>query len=113
MSSSFHAIITTASTVHAKSQASGNDSELKILNFSTQNDDEWKSYEDEKKDYTGLKIETLKVTDNNDDADDGIEHEINEETGEKVPIRKDDGGPWKKLNNTNRDGNASPAGTAY
>lgn len=58
-----------------------------------QNDDEWLSYEDEKKDYSGLKIETLKIEEPEEQEEQ--EHEINEE-GEKVLVKKRDGGPWNK-----------------
>lgn len=58
-----------------------------------QNDDEWLDYANQKKDYSGLKIETLKIEDS--DRDDQ-EHEFNED-GEKVRIkRKDENGPWNK-----------------
>ena len=59
-----------------------------------QNDDEWLDYESEKKDYSGLKIESLKVSDR-DGEEEEQEHEIDEETGEKVPVvRRDGGNVW-------------------
>ncbi len=54
-------------------------------------------YENEKKDYSGLKIESLKVGDK-DDGDE-VEHEINEETGEKIIVNKKDGNVWTKKKN--------------
>jgi len=56
-------------------------------------EDEWKDYDEEKKDYSNLKIEALKVEDENEDEGNEEEHEINED-GEKVPKRE--GGPWNK-----------------
>jgi len=56
-------------------------------------EDEWKDYDEEKKDYSNLKIEALKVESENEEDKDEEEHEINED-GEKVPKRE--GGPWNK-----------------
>lgn len=56
-------------------------------------EDEWKEYDEEKKDYSNLKIETLKVESDEDEAGNDDEHEINED-GEKVP--KKEGGVWSK-----------------
>lgn len=56
-------------------------------------EDEWKDYDEEKKDYSNLKIEALKVESDNEENGDEDEHEINED-GEKVPKRE--GGPWNK-----------------
>ena len=69
--------------------------------FLLQNDDEWLDYENETKDYTGLKIETLKIkeADKNDESD----HEINEE-GEKVVKVKKEGGPWNRRAGQNTEG---------
>ena len=58
-----------------------------------QNDDEWLSNDDEKKDYSGLKIGTLKIED--EDPKPEEEHEINEE-GERVLIKKSEGGVWSQ-----------------
>lgn len=55
------------------------------------------SYEDEKKDYSGLKIETLKIEEPKEQEEQ--EHEINDE-GEKVLVKKRDGGPWNKNHST-------------
>jgi len=56
-------------------------------------EDEWRDYDEEKKDYSNLKIEALKVESDNEEDGDEDEHEINED-GEKVP--KKEGGPWNK-----------------
>lgn len=58
-------------------------------------DDEWKAFDDDKKDYSNLKIEALKVNDE-PKVEEEEEHEINEE-GEKVRVKRGDGGPWNKL----------------
>ncbi len=42
-----------------------------------------------------MKIETLKIDDNNPIGDDE-ETELNED-GEKVRVKKSDGGPWNKI----------------
>lgn len=61
-------------------------------------EEEWNEYQEEIKDYTTLKMQTLTAdcpssfTDNND-KDDEIEFEENE-AGEMVPKRKN-AGPWK------------------
>jgi len=66
------------------------------------NDDDWVSVEEEKKDYSGLKIGTLKIEDK--DAEPEEEHEINEE-GERVPVKRNTGDVWAQRRN---DQNASP-----
>ena len=60
------------------------------------------SVEEEKKDYSGLKIGTLKIEDK-DNAEPEEEHEINEE-GERVPVKKT-GDVWAQKRN---EQNASP-----
>jgi len=62
-------------------------------------EEEWKDYDEEKKDYSNLKIEALKV-ESDDENQEEEEHEINEE-GEKVPIKKNDGGPWNRVQEAN------------
>lgn len=68
---------------------------------SIQQEDEWKDFEEEKKDYTGLKIQNITLTedggddggDNGDiDEDGGLEEN---EAGEMVPRKKVSSGPWK------------------
>ena len=58
-----------------------------------QNDDDWLSNDDEKKDYSGLKIGTLKIEE--EDPKPEEEHEINEE-GERVLVKKSDGCVWSQ-----------------
>ncbi len=85
-----------------------------------QNDDEWLDYENDKKDYSGLKIEALKISEKShdgngkDDGEDGEEgdREVINEEGEKVRVkRKDDGGPWNKggATSSNKDGEGEEA----
>jgi len=59
-----------------------------------QDDDEWDDYRENKKDYTGLKIENLTVEEPVKDEEE--ETEINED-GEVVKVKKDESGPWSKL----------------
>lgn len=66
--------------------------------FSLQLEEEWHDYEEEIKDYTTLKIQSLTIDNSsnyldNNDKDDEIEFEENE-AGEMVPKRKNLG-PWK------------------
>lgn len=58
-------------------------------------DEEWDDYRENKKDYTGLKIENLKVEDQVLEEEDE-QTEINED-GEVVKVRRDESGPWSKL----------------
>jgi len=58
-------------------------------------DEEWDDYRENKKDYTGLKIESLTVADQPPDEEEE-ETEINED-GEVVKVKKDESGPWNKL----------------
>merc|ERR1719309_964900 len=63
-----------------------------------QDDDEWDDYRENKKDYTGLKIENLTVELPKEEEED--ETEVNED-GEVVAKRKDGkDGPWNKLGDT-------------
>jgi len=58
-------------------------------------DDEWMEYQDTKKDYSGLKIETLKIDpDSLSNDEDGGDYN---EDGERIRTKKTDGGPWNKL----------------
>ncbi|XP_021920432.1 protein CDV3 homolog [Zootermopsis nevadensis] len=65
-----------------------------------QEDDEWKEFEEEKKDYTGLKIGNLHIegegVGGEGDEEDDQEMEENE-AGELVPKRKVQSGPWKMV----------------
>ncbi|XP_046986558.1 protein CDV3 homolog [Schistocerca americana] len=62
-------------------------------------DDEWKEFEEEKKDYSGLRIGNLTITEGDSEGGgcDGEEQDIMEENeaGELVPRRKVQSGPWK------------------
>merc|ERR1739846_9546 len=70
-----------------------NDSPNTPLN--QQDDDEWDDYRENKKDYTGLKIENL--TQEQPKEEEEEETEVNED-GEVVAKRKDGkDGPWNKL----------------
>lgn len=66
-----------------------------------QQEDEWKDFEEEKKDYTGLKIQNITLTEDGGedggesgdiDEDGGLEEN---EAGEMVPRKKVSSGPWK------------------
>jgi len=73
-----------------------NDSPNTPLN--QQDDDEWDDYRENKKDYTGLKIENL--TQEQPKEEEEEETEVNED-GEVVAKRKDGkDGPWNKLGDT-------------
>jgi len=58
-----------------------------------QDDDEWDDYRENKKDYTGLKIENLVVEEPVKQEEE--ETEINED-GEVVKVKKGEDGPWNK-----------------
>merc|ERR1712228_45683 len=58
-----------------------------------QDDDEWDDYRENKKDYTGLKIENLVIEEPVKVEEE--ETEINED-GEIVKMKKDESGPWNK-----------------
>lgn len=69
------------------------------VSFQTVNEDEWKDYqEEERKDYTGLKLGLLQINDDNQldgDAEGGeygSDGEINSENQDKTKS-----GPWKKV----------------
>merc|ERR1712043_133675 len=63
-------------------------------------EEEWKEHEEEKKDFSNLKIQTLTIESDPED-DEEEETEVNEETGEKVRTKKGDGaGPWNKVAGT-------------
>lgn len=73
-----------------------NDNPSTTLN--QQDDDEWDDYRENKKDYTGLKIENLTVEEPTKEEEEE-ETEINED-GEVVKVRKDESGPWNKMGET-------------
>jgi len=57
-------------------------------------EDEWDDYHENKKDYTGLKIENLKVEEEVEEEEEE-EEEMNED-GEMVSVKKGESGPWNK-----------------
>lgn len=65
-----------------------------------ENEDEWKEFQEDKKDYTGLKLQPLKASDMNT-LDSDKDNELNEdgtqglENGKKKPM-----GPWNQQNET-------------
>merc|ERR1712029_1159135 len=61
-------------------------------NHNEQDDDEWDDYRENKKDYTGLKIENLVIEDPEAKPEED-ETEVNE-NGEVV--KKEESGPWNK-----------------
>ena len=61
-----------------------------------QKDEEWKEYEEVKKDYSGLKIESLKIDADGANGDDDDDEDHFGEDGEKIRGKKSDGGPWNK-----------------
>ncbi|KAL1455248.1 hypothetical protein WDU94_009357 [Cyamophila willieti] len=67
-----------------------------------ENEDEWKEFQEDKKDYSGLKLQPLKVADINTLDNDKGQNELNEdgtegnENGKKKPV-----GPWKISDNKN------------
>jgi len=70
-------------------------SEEKVTATTANNDDEeWDDYRENKKDYTGLKIDTLTIEDQEPEEEEE-ETEINED-GEVVKVKKDGSGPWNK-----------------
>lgn len=70
-----------------------NDSPNTPLN--QQDDDEWDDYRENKKDYTGLKIENL--TQEMPKEEEEEETEVNEDGEVVVKTKRDDSGPWNKL----------------
>jgi hypothetical protein len=75
-----------------------NNEETKV-ETKAEEDEEWDDYRENKKDYTGLKIETLKV-ESDQEENDTEETELNED-GEVVAIKKGDSGPWNKKAGSN------------
>jgi len=68
--------------------------QFKLKSMDETDDDEWDDYRENKKDYTGLKIENLTVEEPTKEEEE--ETEINED-GEVVKVKKDESGPWNKL----------------
>jgi len=69
-----------------------------VVKSNSNEDEEWDDYRENKKDFSGLKIESLSVADQAPDEDED-ETEINED-GEVVKVKKDESGPWNKLTGT-------------
>ncbi|XP_065220930.1 protein CDV3 homolog [Planococcus citri] len=70
--------------------------------FSSQTTDEWKDFVEEKKDYTGLKIQNLQLNDDDEEKANIKEQESEEETevddnGQTVVKKKQPSGPWKVI----------------
>jgi len=57
-------------------------------------EDDWDDYHENKKDYTGLKIENLKVEEEVEEEEE--EEEQMNEDGEMVSVKKSESGPWNK-----------------
>lgn len=57
-------------------------------------EDDWDDYHENKKDYTGLKIENLKVEEEVEEEEE--EEEQMNEDGEMVSVKKGESGPWNK-----------------
>ncbi|XP_071452255.1 protein CDV3 homolog isoform X2 [Hetaerina americana] len=74
----------------------GQESDEPVQQQQQQEDDEWKEFEEEKKDYSGLKIQNLQLSDPEEEGEDDEEEEEHEnEAGEKVMRKKVPAGPWK------------------
>ena len=80
-----------------------------------QDDDEWDDYRENKKDYTGLKIENLVIEEPVKVEEEETEVKLNlgycdnlqnwyqiNEDGEVVKVKKDESGPWNKKDGENR-----------
>lgn len=76
-------------TTHAVGEENPQEKEKKV-----EAEDEWDDYHENKKDYTGLKIENLKVEEEVEEESDD-EEEMNED-GEMVSVKKGETGPWNK-----------------
>lgn len=60
--------------------------------------DEWKEFEEEKKDYTGLKIGNLSINPNNDGSQGNTDSNSEQQQGEEGDQQSDrKAGPWKKI----------------
>ncbi|KAI5699686.1 hypothetical protein M8J75_006954 [Diaphorina citri] len=70
-------------------------------NNGNENEDEWKEFQEDKKDYSGLKLQPLKVTDINTLDNDKGQNELNEDGTEMSENGKKKPGPWKISDNQN------------
>jgi len=67
--------------------------EMNQENVNQQDDDEWDDYRENKKDYTGLKIETLVIEDPEKPV---VEEETEVNENGEVVKKKEESGPWNK-----------------
>jgi len=67
--------------------------EMNPENVNQQDDDEWDDYRENKKDYTGLKIETLVIEDPEKPV---VEEETEVNENGEVVKKKEESGPWNK-----------------
>lgn len=75
-----------------------------------QDQDEWKDFEEEKKDYSGLKIGNLQVTESADaESDDGRGTGENSSDGESGEPGTKHSGPWKKTAQPEAQSEVEPA----
>jgi len=77
--------------------------EEKTAAAAVEEDEEWDDYRENKKDYTGLKIESLQVASEPEEEEE--ETQLNEE-GELVLVKKVDSGPWNKSGGGGGNNNA-------
>jgi len=66
--------------------------EMNQENVNQQDDDEWDDYRENKKDYTGLKIETLVI----EDPEKPVVEEETEVNENGEVVKKEESGPWNK-----------------
>lgn len=68
--------------------------------IATQEEDEWKDFEEEKKDYTNLKIQNLQISEtanaDNGEGDDDENEMVENEEGVMVSRKKQPSGPWMR-----------------
>lgn len=82
---------------------------LDVTNNSGENEDEWKEFQEDKKDYTGLKIQPLILSENDQNDTDKGQSDSNEEgTDGSDGAKKKAAGPWK-MNDVQNESAAAPA----
>lgn len=88
--------------------------EYRRFSFISQNTDEWKDFqEEEKKDYSGLKIQNLQINDDDGEKQNSKQNESEEETevneqGETVVKKKC--GPWRVIQEQKKEEVKPPPG---
>lgn len=88
--------------------------EVSLLSLIFQHTDEWKDFEEEeKKDYSGLKIQNLQINDDDNEKANSKQNESEEETeineqGETVVKKKC--GPWKVIQEKKKEEAKPPPG---